>query len=189
MDAHDYSEERWLPVVGYEGIYEVSSHGRVRSLNRVAGRSKKRKIAGQMIASERPNSWGYPVVQLHDAEGRHNVYVTHRVVAAAFLGPRPEGHDVNHIDGNKRNARAENLEYVTRSENNLHAYRTGLKLPTEGRRGEANSLSKLDDNRVRVARKIYASGHVTQTDLAAVMGIGHAQLSEILRGQAWKHVG
>lgn len=72
--------------------------------------------------------WGYPMVNVNCKDGvRRRVFV-HKLVAEAFHGPRPVGHEVNHKNGNKADSRASNLEWVTRSENEKHAYRTGLKV-------------------------------------------------------------
>lgn len=94
--------EHWKSVPGFEGRYEVSSEGRVRSLLR-GGRVLRAGIA----------SHGYPMVVL----GRGNPRTIHSLVAEAFLGPRPAGQEVRHKDGNRKNASAGNLCYGTRSEN------------------------------------------------------------------------
>ncbi len=100
------TEERWLPVVDYQGRYEVSDRGRIRSF--------VRRREGKLLACAR--SHGYPAVVLSGDDGCAAKLV-HRLVAEAFIGPAPGGHDVDHIDGNRGNPRAENLEYVSRSEN------------------------------------------------------------------------
>ena len=101
-------KERWLPVVGYEGRYEVSDLGRVRSLLRAAPKVLKTRIS--------PN--GYEVLNL----GLGNRQYVHRLVASAFL-PGSEGDTVNHINGTKSDNRAMNLEWHTYAENTEHAYR------------------------------------------------------------------
>lgn len=107
--------EEWRSVVGYEGLYQVSDEGRVRR----GGRVLKRQHTAN----------GYPVVQLW-RDGEPKTCLVHRVVAEAFIGTVPDGKEVNHRDGDKENATPSNLEYVTRSENSIHAYKTGLRLPT-----------------------------------------------------------
>lgn len=109
--------ERWKPVAGWPA-YEVSDQGRVR---RADGRPRRTPIGSN----------GYATVQLW-AAGRPRNFLVHTLVAQAFLGPAPAGHEVNHIDGDKTNPAAANLEYVTRSQNMLHAVATGLFTP--GRR-------------------------------------------------------
>jgi hypothetical protein len=123
-------EENWKPIVGYEGAYEVSDLGRVRSLERVVmavnrwGSSTPRRVGGRLLRGT-DNGRGYLCVQLCDG-GQRAPQLVHRLVAEAFV-PTYEGrHFVNHKDGVKTNNAAANLEWVTRSENMLHAHETGL---------------------------------------------------------------
>ena len=117
--------ERWKPVVGYEGLYEVSSWGRVRSLDRVVIRSNGRSltIRGKVLTPT-PNSSGYPAVDLR-GEGRRRMVTVHRLVAEAFLGPCPPGREVLHLDDDRSNPEVRNLRYGTRTENNLQCVRHG----------------------------------------------------------------
>lgn len=108
------SEDIWRPVVGYEGLYEVSNTGRVRSL--YDARHQKYRVKELKPGA---NRYGYLMVGLHK-NGKQKLHTVHSLVMAAFVGPRPEGYDVNHIDECKSNNRVENLEYCTRRENNNH---------------------------------------------------------------------
>lgn len=112
---------KWLPVTGYT-LYEVSDDGRVRTNGkRKDGRKFPKKEISQSIQS------GYPFVSLYVGRKCKRVSV-HRLVVIAFIGPCPKNkHQVNHKDGNKLNPNVENLEWVTRSENSLHAIRMGLQ--------------------------------------------------------------
>lgn len=119
--------EVWKPVVGFEGFYEVSSRGNVRSCDRQVKCSRgeklrlwKGKVLKQTIAATR----GYPQVSLSVKGLIRKVYV-HRLVAEAFYSVYDE--TVNHIDGDKTNNNVSNLEWVSYSENNKHAFRIGLK--------------------------------------------------------------
>jgi len=111
--------EAWRPVVGYEPLYAVSDKGRVK---RVATGKGSRE--GHVL---RPalNHKGYPMVGLSKA-GKLRAFAVHTLVALAFLGPRPEGLQINHKNGRKNDNRVENLEYVTPRENIRHAIRLGL---------------------------------------------------------------
>lgn len=119
--------ENWKDVKGYEGIYQVSDRGNVRSLDMVIkykdGRQRFQK--GKIL---RPGSnMGYPRVNLCK-DGIITPKLVHRLLAEAFL-PNPElNKEVNHIDGNKSNCTLENLEWVTPSENMKHAFKTGLNV-------------------------------------------------------------
>ena len=107
--------DEWRPVPGYEGSYLVSPSGIVRSIPR-------RRTAGGALAVRA--SKGYPAVQLWSA-GVGRVHRVHRVVAAAFLGPCPDGQEVRHLDGDCSNPAAANLAYGTRGENQLDKRRHG----------------------------------------------------------------
>ncbi len=105
--------ERWRPVVGYEGAYEVSDLGRVRSLDRVTDRG--RKWRGRMM-SPCPLQNDYVIVTLW-REGKQRSPLVHRLVLAAFVGPAPDGHEALHRDGNRANNQLSNLAWGTHSEN------------------------------------------------------------------------
>lgn len=112
-------DERWLPVSSFEGLYEVSDYGDVRSLH-------KRSGPDGLILSQNITPKGYCRVQLRDGERCKNVMV-HRLVAEAFV-PNPENKpEVNHKFGIKTDNRATQLEWATESENLQHAYDTGLR--------------------------------------------------------------
>ena len=118
--------EVWMPVSGYEDAYEVSNKGKVRSLDRqiTTGRIKGKELTQTLLPC------GYLEVSLWSGnKGKHKR--VHRLVAAAFCEKKSGHDDVNHKDGNKLNNCADNLEWCTRSENMLHAYRMGLQ--TKGR--------------------------------------------------------
>ena len=117
--------EQWKPVNGYEGIYEVSSHGRVRSVDRVVTRSdgQVRRFKGKVLSAPL-NPDGHPVVCLC-IQRKSKVHTVHSLVAETFIGTRPEGMEVCHGDGNHTNNHVDNLRYGTRSENMLDRVRHG----------------------------------------------------------------
>lgn len=125
--------EQWRAVVGYESTYEVSDLGNVRRSG-PAARNGRGRGGGARIGLQLKQhlvNGGYQVVQLWQG-GRPKTRLVHRLVAEAFIGPVLEGSEVNHKDGDKSNNCRSNLEYVTHSENNKHAYQTGLhKAKTE----------------------------------------------------------
>lgn len=121
-------QEVWLPIQGYEGLYEVSHYGRIRSLDRIVRsnpingfRFQKGRIKGQS-----DNGEGYLIVSLYkDGVGR--LFYAHRLIATAFISDPPdENSTVNHKDGNKYNNYWRNLEWMTMADNHKHAKETGL---------------------------------------------------------------
>lgn len=118
-------EEIWKPVKGYEGIYEVSSLGRVRSLDRIVpalcrqtGTIVDYHRKGRILR-QRPihNGGGYLVITITDNERKPHTQLVHRLVAQAFVPGYREGLDVNHKDEDKTNNRADNLEWCNRQYN------------------------------------------------------------------------
>jgi hypothetical protein len=114
-------KEVWAPVVGYEGIYEVSSFGRVRSLDRVDSRGHARR--GRIIRQASTKS-GHLSLGLH-RDGEARTALVHRVVARAFLGEPPEGTECCHADGDPENNNVENLRWDSRSANLRDAVKHG----------------------------------------------------------------
>lgn len=113
--------EEWKPVAGYEGQYEVSNLGRVRSLPRseTNSRGALRNYRG-CIRVPTFNQDGYAQIRF----GGRNHFV-HILVASAFIGPRPKGQEVRHLDGNPANNNSANLAYGTKSENRRDCYSYG----------------------------------------------------------------
>jgi hypothetical protein len=123
-DVIDSGEEMWKPVSGWEGLYEVSSYGRVKSLARMTS-SGNRSVPERILKHNVMK--GYHCVTLQ-YDGRVKVYRVHRLVIGAFGESQPsEEYEVNHIDGDKSNNSIENLEWVTPKENTDHAFDTGLR--------------------------------------------------------------
>lgn len=117
--------EQWLPVVGYEGLYEVSDHGRVRSLERQVpnGEGTVRTVRSRILKSGNTSA-GRPLVQLWKdgkGTGKHPYWL----VLEAFVGPRPEGMQACHWDDNPHNNKLENLRWGTPSENWMDMVRNG----------------------------------------------------------------
>lgn len=107
--------EVWKDVVGYEGLYQVSNMGRVRSLDRVIIEKRtgfKRKLKGKLLKPAIRDN-GYAVVNL----GRGHHRRVHHIVMDAFVGVRQEGYEVDHINRNRADNRLENLQYLTIGEN------------------------------------------------------------------------
>ena len=122
-----FTVKEWRPVVGYEGLYEVSSIGQVRSLPRITTDTlgRNRSFPGKLLSltTQRPAA-PYRAVGLCK-NGKQITWRVHVLVIAAFVGPRPAGYDVRHLNGDHRDNRIENLVYGTHSENGLDTVRYG----------------------------------------------------------------
>lgn len=177
--------ERWLPVVGFEGTYEVSDLGRVRSLDRVVrqrhhyGAMMDRHLRGRLMA-QTPDTDGYLGVGLH-AGGESLQAKVHRLVLAAFVGPKPEGMQGCHKNGRPSDNRLVNLRYGTPLENTADSFRHGTF-----RHSERHRKAKL--NRYDVAIIRAARGKVTQVALAVEFNIPQSNVSSIQLRKTWKHV-
>jgi hypothetical protein len=156
-------QEEWRPVVGWEGVYDVSSHGRVRT------------VATGLVLKATPNSRGYLAVSLA-REGKKTGKI-HVLVAAAFIGIRPCGFVINHLDGNKLNNWSSNLEYTSQYGNYLHAV-AGLLT--------AKNTPKLTPTDVVEIRRL--KGHVSMRLAGEMYGVGASTIRQIWDGRRWKHV-
>ena len=121
------STENWKPVVGYEGLYEVSNLGHVRSLDRIVMRSDggARRFRGQIMATVTRDT-GHVVLTLRRDGGVHLRRV-HRLVLESFVGPCPSGMEACHNDGDPANNRLDNLRWDTRSENQNDSVQHGTQ--------------------------------------------------------------
>jgi len=130
--------ETWKDVIGYEGIYMASSIGRIKKNSRIG-------CFGNLIQEHfrRPVINGrYTFINLNK-HGVKKQYLLHRIIAMSFIPNPINKPEVNHIDGNKLNNNIENLEWCTSSENQKHAYKTGLQIGTWiGKTGKMHPVSK-----------------------------------------------
>lgn len=119
-------EEIWLDIVGYEGMYQVSNIGRVKSLERYRSNHGKQQLVLESIKSTRKDKQGYLLLDLYKDNKQKTVRI-HRLVAEHFLDNPDKKETVNHIDGDKENNNVENLEWATFKEQNEHFYKNKLK--------------------------------------------------------------
>jgi len=177
------AEEAWRPIPGFEGVYEVSDHGRVRRVGEAAGHNGGARIGRILRPPIGPD--GYPRVFLW-RDGKQYPRLVHRLVALAFLGPCPADHEVNHRDGVRSNPRLTNLEYVTRSENILHAYRALPRAAVSGPTGEAHHNAKLTAEAVAEIRRRYKPGVYGTPRLGREFGVNAKTVHDIVTGKRWK---
>lgn len=161
--------EQWLPIAGFEQLYEVSSIGRIRT---IAGR----------IRGQRRDKDGYHLINLFVGQpnGR-NKTITRRVarlVASAFLGPIPSGWEVNHLNFDRADDRLENLEIISAEANRLHAKVNG--------RETAPRLYKVTAEQVAQLRSRHERGELTIQSAAREYGIGCTECRRILNYERWR---
>ncbi len=171
------SLERWLPVVGFEGSYEVSNQGRVKSLARVTVDGHRLK---ERIMKLSPSTTGYLQVNLRK-DGRYHARKVHSLVAEAFIGPRPAGMHIRHGSTDRTDNRAANLSYGTRADNEADKVRDGVS-----NRGERCGSARLTREQVLLARRLVASGPKgTCKRLAREWGVAQSTLSLAVTGKNW----
>ena len=107
--------EIWKDIDGYQGAYQISNHGRVRSLNRVVG---NKSVKGQMMKIL-PHTNGYMVIYLRSSNGKKKFFI-HRLVAYSFLDKGEDHIQVNHKDKDRQHNHVRNLEWCTWEENYKH---------------------------------------------------------------------
>jgi hypothetical protein len=182
--------EVWKPIAGYEGLYEISSIGRVKSLGRtITDRGhnyrvdRVRVISGRILRQTR-QSVGYLCVRLCSSDTTITTVLVHRLVAKAFLVSSIERNEVNHINGDKKDNRVCNLEWCTHAENQRHAFSTGL---VSHQCGSQKGSAKLNEAKVADIKRMIAAG-MTNVDIAKLYGVSTAPISYIRTGKAWTHV-
>lgn len=160
--------EKWITINGKPN-YEVSNLGQVRN-----------KTTGKILAQYKTSTSDRWFVKIH----KKNCNVA-RLVATAFIPPIEGKEYVNHIDGNKLNNRADNLEWVNRSENEKHAFANGLKTPT---RGERSGMAKATQEQVDYIRSVYVAGSrdFSTRALAKKTGLSKSTIQAITSGKTWK---
>lgn len=150
--------EEWKNIRGYEGLYQISNFGRVKSLPKI-----NRKF--ERVLNCNINNCGYVRVKLC-RHGDNKWVSVHRLVALYFIDNTSDKCCVNHIDGNKLNNHVSNLEWVTVSENTKHAFDTGL------------AKCKLSRDDVLVIRMLH--GMFTTTVLAMLYGVSQTHVGYII---------
>ena len=149
------TKEVWRDITGYEGYYQVSSEGRVKSLKR-KGRRKER------ILKQVSSSSGYLTVPLC-AGGKRKTFLLHRLVCQAFHENPDNNPCVNHIDENKTNNAASNLEWCTYEENTNHGTRNERASKPVGQYSLEGELIKLWPSLTEVKRQTgFDQGNISE---------------------------
>ena len=178
-------KEQWKEIKGNREIYEVSSLGNVRTKDREGARG--RHIKGHILI-QRDNSNGY-LRCVMNVDGKGKSYLVHRLVADLFI-PNPNNKPfVNHVDGNKHNNLVDNLEWCTRSENEKHAWKIGLKRDT-ATKGELHGMHKLSRKNVEYIRNHHVrnGGNMKTGELARIFNVNSQKITDIVSKRIWRSI-
>lgn len=178
--------EEWRDVPGYEGWYQVSSFGRVRSLDRVIrrpgsdlhvgerGHYKYKAVKGKVLHPDTKNEDGYHRFALKK-NGENKLVTVHVIVALAFIGPRPEGHDTHHVDENKQNNTPSNLKYLPSGQHS--------SMHVAGEKCWKAKLTRVKVEEIR--RLLFLEGKVPK-EIAPHYGVSKSAIEAIRAGRTWK---
>lgn len=164
-------KEIWKDIPNYEGMYQVSNLGRVKSLN-------YKRTGKERVLKEKLNKKGYFNVNLYK-DGKQKNHKIHRLVMLAFIGDSDL--HVNHKNGIKTDNQLENLEYCTHYENMKHAY--DMELLVKGEQNGQAKITRADAERIK-----YGHQDMTQRAIAEIYGIHHSHVHRIRSGKKWAHI-
>lgn len=176
-------KEIWKDIKDYEGLYQVSNLARIKSSSKEAKPGKGNGARAEQFIKIQTSDFGYHFVELRK-NGERKTCQLHRLIAQAFIPNTFNKREVNHISGNKVDNRIENLEWCTRSENMIHAHRTGLK----SEKGEKNSRATLKDWMIPEIRSLWRTGKYMQKDIAKLYNTTPIVISKIITFRTWNHI-
>ena len=166
--------EEFIEIKGFEGRYSVNSKGNVLNI-------KTKKVLKPFT-----NGVGYYRVAFYGQNKKKHQFYIHRLIAIYFI-PNPENKKfINHIDGNPSNNDINNLQWCTKSENGIHAYKIGLNYNNHNL-GEKHYTSILNDNIVKDIRNRYKNGE-RQCDISKDLNLSTAHINNIVLNKIWKHI-
>lgn len=172
--------EKWKDVIGYEGLYQISNMGQIKSFHR-----RWRKYSSKILNPSLKN--GYPFMCLFKNNKKNPCYI-HRLILETFHGPCPMGQECLHKDGNRQNNILDNLEWGTRLQNILDSINHGTWRHPPILCGIKHGRAKLTNQDVSRIRQIYTTGKLTQVQLAKQFNVTHYTISDIVNRRTWKHI-
>lgn len=180
--------EEWKDIPGFDGLYQASTLGNIRSLPKKLGRNMKNGtlksyFTKQRLLKPRPHRQGYVMTTLYK-NGKRFDFMTHTLIAKTFIGDILKGFTVNHIDGVKNNNKVSNLEVISMRDNILHAWSKGLQKPNIG---QMNGSSKLSDENVRSIKMAFLCG-ISVKELSDIYEVSLSCIKNIKSGRSWKHI-
>lgn len=177
------NKNEWYPVIGFENQYLISFDNRVMSIERkcLSKNGKLRIVPGKLL-SVKKSQYGYLRAALC-INGRAKLFSLHSIIAKMFV-PNDNliiKNTVNHKDGDKLNNHPSNLELCSRSENNYHAYATGLKNST----GEMNGRAKITKQIAENIKAEIIPYQLTRRMIAQKYGVSKSTVDKVLSGEVW----
>jgi len=171
--------EIWKDINGYEGLYQVSNLGRVKSLERYKQNHSKLQLIPEKIKSKRIDAQGYELVDLYNKSKQKTIRV-HRLVAETFISNYGNEDTVNHKDGNKTNNKVVNLEWASFEEQNKHFYKHNLK-SEENIKKAVKAMNKAQSKPVKCLNngKVYESA----SEAAREIGVSGSLVMRCCRGE------
>ena len=169
--------EVWKDIPGYEGYYQASNLGKIRSLDHTTivnckdGSVRIRPIKGKVIKPAKRNNYGHIGVSLV-VEGKQKTMDVHTLIMITFVGPRPEGMVIRHLNDNPLDNRLDNLTYGTPQQNIVDAYNNGSK------------IRKFNNSDVLEIRELLNSG-MRNIDVAWLYGVDVSTISDIKCGRSF----
>jgi hypothetical protein len=174
------ADERWKPVCGYEGKYEVSDLGRVRSFVLPTSRRDRRRSVPKLLKPS-PSSNGYLTV-VFCKDGQKRGYSVHILVLTAFVGPPPEGMEAAHQDGVRSNCKLSNLAWKTHADNLADKALHGTRQVGEQGSNVILTREAVAEIRARYRKQSRSDG---STALAAKYGVSPSAILAIVKGRRW----
>lgn len=177
--------EIWKDILGYEGIYQVSNSGQVKSLSRTIFYSDGRKYSQpeKILRINFSGKYKIPLVHLYE-NAKRTAFAVHRLVALAFILNPENKPDVNHISGDRTDNSVNNLEWTTRLENMQHGFETGLINNT----GTNHGNNVYTDSEIKKVKLLLKTGTMTQKQVAEVTGVKKGTVEQIAQGKQWTHI-
>jgi len=175
--------EIWKNIEGYEGLYQISNLGRVKSLERYLGHNHGGlKLKKELILKNWLSSTGYYIISLSKNNFSKKFFI-HRLLCENFIKNPERKREVNHRNGIKTDNTLKNLEWVTSSENTIHSYKTGLQISIKG---EKCKLSKLTKEQVLEIRNNYEK--LSASKVAKIYNMSKSAIIQIRNRTTWKHI-
>jgi hypothetical protein len=172
-------EEIWKPIADYEGLYEISNYGRIKSLLYWHGTNER-------ILKSMKDKNGYLYIVLYK-DNINKKYKIHRLVLETFVGPCPSGMQCCHNDGKPDNDFVENLRWDTLKNNHKDKIKHGTYNRPPKFIGSELWNSKLNDNKIIEIRKMFKNG-VRIKDICRLFNLSHGCISHVVHNRTWKHV-